>query len=906
MSANLKNAIRAINKSALLYGSVSALALSGMSGAVHAQQESAVLEEVMVTGIRGSLQAALDIKRNSTAIVDAISAEDIGKFPDKNVAESLSRITGVAVSREYGEGEKITVRGAAPANNRTLLNGQTIASADWFILDEASRSFNYTLLPSVLVADLEVYKTPVASMDEGSIGGTVVLRTRRPLDLDANTVNVAIEGQYSETSEEIDPQVAAQYSWKDSSERFGVLVSAVKQDRTLVREGVEILGWRTNGAEKTPSHIGVPRFEQSRERQTLFLSLQAQPTDEWDIVFNALNSELEANNKNQNLLILPNNQAAADYANSLNPDPLYVQQLVNKTVVNGSVVAGESANGTALYNYINRISETETESYDLDVTYTTDAFEVHAQLGTTEASGGTLRETSWEYGAPTGYSYDLTDGVYANLTDVNPADASAFGAGWIWGGEKPGADEETYAQVDFTLPVEMGAFVAFKAGIKLRDHSRSQGRNVYSWHGPETMPADHAVGDYLSHIFAECPTLAECGLDAEGSVNINTVASGNLTNQVGHNRTAMESMAFDSLDGVPAGYAISMVLAENWKVDEEHKAFYVQGDFEGDNFRGALGVRYVQTDQTSYGYDFSTDGATGLVTTNTEWLEPEYYEWVADKNDYSEILPSFNISFDLSEDHILRFAAARVMSRQNFAAISHSETYGSLNQAAPAGTRNNPYMDPMIANQFDLSWEWYFSDTSLLSAAYFFKEIQSYPTRSSSVEPRFNEDTEEWVDVNFLQPNNGEGGQTDGLELSFQQDFGNGFGVVTNYTYTNVDSYQERDELVPGSGLIEGTSEHMANLTGYYENDLLSARLMYNYRTEWYKGIHFNGDELWNDKFGQMDASLTFNVTDSISLSLEGINLLNEEVVEYNTDEVRVMSIYENGRRVVAGIRLDF
>jgi iron complex outermembrane receptor protein len=889
MSANLKNAIRAINKSALLYGSVGAMAFTGVAGVANAQELQT--EEVVVTGIRASLEQALDIKRNAGAVVDAINAEDIGKFPDKNVAESLSRITGVAVSREFGEGEKITVRGAGPSTNRTLLNGQTIASADWFILDEATRSFNYTLLPSVLVSNLEVYKTPVASMDEGSIGGTVVLRTRRPLDLDANAVSVAVEAQYSEVSGETDPQIAAQYSWKDSSDRYGFLISAVRQDRTVVREGVEILGWRTTAGEKVPSHIGVPRFEQSRERQTLFLSLQAQPTDEWDIVFNALNSELDSDNKNQNLLILPNNQAVSG-------------DLTNKTVVNGSVVAAESDTGTALYNYINRVSSTETESYDLDVTYSTEAYTVHAQVGTTEASGGTLRETSWEYGASTGYSYDLTDGVSANLTDVDPADASAFGAGWIWGGNKPASDEETYAQLDFELPLEFGAFVAFKTGVKLRDHSRSQERNAFSWHGPGTVPEGTDADNYLGYIFENCPTLATCGLDAEGTVTIDTVASGNLVNQVGHNRTAMESIAFGGLNGVPADYAISMALAENWTVDEKHKAFYVQGDFEGDNFRGNVGVRYVQTDQTSGGYDFSGD-SWGFLTVDREWLTPAHLEWVEVENDYSEVLPSFNIAFDLTEDQILRFAAARVMSRQNFATISNSSTFGSLNQAEPTGTYNNPFMNPQIANQFDVSWEWYFAETSLLSATYFYKDIQSYPINSTFVEPRFNEDTQEWVDVTFTRPDNGPGGKTDGLELSYQQDFG-GMGVIANYTYTNVVSYQERDPAVPGSALVPGPSEHMANLTGYYENDAFSARLMYNYRTEWYKGLHFNGDELWNDTFGQWDASLTYNVTDNISLSIEGVNLLNEEVVEYNTDKVRVMSIYENGRRVIAGVRMNF
>ena len=256
-----------------------------------AQEESAendMIERIEVSGIRASTKESINNKRFANSIVDSISAQDIGKFPDKNVAESLSRITGVAVSREFGEGEKISIRGAGPDLNRTLLNGQTVASADWFILDPSNRSFNYTLLPSSIVKGLEVYKSPQASIDEGSIGGTVILRTRKPLELDANTVNVGVQAQYSETSEETDPQLDALYSWKNDDQTFGFLVNVIAQDRTVRREGFEVLGYNkvTPTAEDTddasiigntynvPSLIGVPRFDQSRERRTVFASLQ--------------------------------------------------------------------------------------------------------------------------------------------------------------------------------------------------------------------------------------------------------------------------------------------------------------------------------------------------------------------------------------------------------------------------------------------------------------------------------------------------------------------------------------------------------------------------------------------------------------------------------------------------------
>ena len=224
-----------IFKKGALASSIALILAGGAAPMVMAAEEekAAEIEVIQVTGIRGSLKENINAKRFADGVVDVITAEDIGKFPDKNVAESLSRITGVAVSRDFGEGEKITIRGAGPKYNRTLLNGQTVGTADWFILDEATRSFNYTMLPSVIVKGLEVHKSPTASIDEGSLGGTVILKTRRPLDMDANTASISLEAQYSETSGETDPLISGMYSWKNESENFGFMISAVQQDRSV-------------------------------------------------------------------------------------------------------------------------------------------------------------------------------------------------------------------------------------------------------------------------------------------------------------------------------------------------------------------------------------------------------------------------------------------------------------------------------------------------------------------------------------------------------------------------------------------------------------------------------------------------------------------------------------------------
>jgi iron complex outermembrane receptor protein len=897
MRNKLSDAIKLANKSALMLGSAAAIAMMGVASGVQAQaQDADVTEEVVVTGIRGSLKQSIDVKRNSATIVDAINAEDIGKFPDRNAAESLSRIPGVNVSREFGEGEKVNIRGTSSDYNRTLLNGQTVASADWFILDNPNRSFNYTLLPSVLIGTVEVHKSPEASQEEGSLGGTVIIKTRTPLEQEANSFTASLEGQYQETSEEIDPQISAQYSWKNDSETLGALISVTKQDRTLVREGFEVLGWGAedeDGVSRPSQPMGAPHFEQERERETIFASLQAAPTDSLTMTLNLLNSKMDANNQNANWLIWP--ITTGDDGNET-PGAAIIE--------NDSVVYNESENVNVGVNWINRVSSTETASYNFETKYETDAFTATGVVGFTEAKGGTSRETSWEYvAAGSSAGFDLREPGLAS--DPAPADASEFAAGWIWGGSKPTTDEETYAQVDLMFPVELGAFNAIKVGAKVRDAERTQDRHAYSWHANPVGDA----GGYLWHIFEECPNLATCDLDALGTQSVDAPVAGNFLDVVKQNRAVMEEIAFVGLNGVPATYAIWNNLPEIWTVQEDITALYVQTDFEAGALSGNIGVRYVDTAQTSGGYEYI---GAGLQLVNVDEIEPEWVvaaigpaeantsSWATADNDYSETLPSLNVKYDLNDEMALRFSAARVMARQNQASLSPYETNGSLNVPEPTGTAGNPMLKPTLADQYDLSYEWYLADASLVSAAYFFKDVESYIGQETYVEPRYWEEEDTMVDVEFKRPTNAEGGTVSGLELAALHTFENGFGLTANYTYTDAKT-DDPEAFTPG------VSENMYNLSAFFENDLLSARVMYNFRTDWYKGRHFNGNNYFNDEFGQWDATFSYNIMDGLSLSLEALNLTDEQVIEYADDnESRLMSIYENGRRLTVGLRYQF
>lgn len=283
--STFKKSVLATNIALLMSGAMSVSAIAAEAEAVNTDN----IEKIEVRGIRASQQANLNAKRFSDGTVDAITAEDIGKFPDKNVAESLQRIPGVTIQRQFGEGAGVSIRGAGQDLTLTTLNGQNVASTGWFVLEPAKRSFNYELLPSELVGDLEVYKSSQADIAEGGVGGTVIVNTRKPLDMDSLSFYGSVEGQYQSDSEETDPQFSGLASWKNDSETFGVLVSGVLQERSLQRQGNEAF-WEWGA--------GPVAFEQERERSALTATFQYAPTDELSFVFNAMDMQMKANNTN--------------------------------------------------------------------------------------------------------------------------------------------------------------------------------------------------------------------------------------------------------------------------------------------------------------------------------------------------------------------------------------------------------------------------------------------------------------------------------------------------------------------------------------------------------------------------------------------------------------------------------
>jgi iron complex outermembrane receptor protein len=907
-------------RSTSLIGAAVALALSGQAAPAFSQQSTGAgenIEEIIVSGIRGSLKQSLDTKRESDMVVEAITAEDVGKFPDKNVAEALQRVSGVSISREYGEGERVTIRGTAPNLNRTLLNGHAIATADWFVLDQlaATRSFNYLMLPTEVIGATEVYKSSSADIEEGGIGGTINVRTRNPLDLPSMTVSLSGQAAYTELADETDPQATALVSWKNDSDTLGILVAGLYQERSVRRDGIEFLGYsdHTVGGQTAafPDLLGSALFKQDRVRTGGNFGVQWRPTDNVDFNLTGLYSKLDADNFNHNYMAWFSNMFGASAV------PTAVQ-VSNGTAVRGQFAQSATGNG-AVYDAILREAQTETKSIDLDMNFAlNDSVNVHGKVGYTEAEGETSAQPFWETQAHTGFTWDFSHGVpevsFTNIADPTSPN-SLPQLGWASHNQFLNEDDEFYAYADTEFKVDMGAFKAIKVGLKYTDHERDvnitygQTRSLLSATGCDGHPcslADAAgevtPGDFLSDI-ASPGTFRRYRLVDEAALR-------RIYGQF--NFIQYDPNDPNIVANWPDFPTYHLGPLESFNVAEEAFGGYVMGKFEAEGFRGNLGVRIVQTKQTSEGWAVGVPPGTPGAQNNPFGLIAP----LSVDNDYTDVLPSVNLAFDLTDELVLRFAGARVMARPEYNRIAPTIT--SFTPLLFTGTGGNPTLDPFRADQFDLSAEWYFAPESVVAATLFYKDMQSYIVNGTGaerlpteiVDPNDSRLSDPAADCQQIgtglynciyqidRPVNGGGGRIQGIELSYQQPIWNGFGAIVNYTYSDADG--------PDGLPIPGNSDDTANIIAYYENSRFGIRLSYNYRSEYFQD-NDRGRELYADSTESVDLSANVNITDSIALTFDAVNLTDEELFYYyDNDKGRPARYYDNGVIYYAGVRVNF
>lgn len=955
------------NVSLLGLGLTLSLNVTGALAQTNATAE-APLEEVVVTGFRQSLNAALDIKRQQAVMVDAIVAEDIAKFPDKNLAESLQRVPGIALDRgDGGEGKRISVRGLSADFTRVRLNGMEAAaltgSSDAEGGTNRTRSFDFNVLPSELFSSLTVRKTPSAEVEEGSLGATVDLAIPRPLDYkDDMTLALSAQSSYNDRAREFDPRGTALFSKKFADSTFGVTTAVAYSKRRTLEEGAgTVIGLRPvddggfcspvgyaaqnppttpiKGTDALNCGTGVPRTsnptaydrianqtnvfhprqarfvhsEQEYERLGAIASVQWSPDDATNIALDSLYSRFDV-----------------DRSDSFITPISFGRGLGNNGKPHTSVLEAQIAPDGfweyGLFNGVDLRSENVTDRYVSTIKQAvltaertlSDMFAIDGLVGFTRSDLDQPVRTTITLDAvnTNNFSWDYRGGRRIPIInygiDITDPNSFAFG---------PAAADGTVTGIlgvvanqvrnDF-LTTNLNATVTFNDAVKVRfggqyregDFTSSQQQRPTTVSG---ITPSVPAGTSLASLTRQIDNFGR-GLGAGVPGGWATVDYDRFNQVFG---LESNSGAFQ-LVGVGPN---SPALGNNFSVNERVTGGFVQMDFET-NFlpfvlRGNLGVRYVRTEVET----------TGFITLPA----PVFFQAAVIERTYDDVLPSLNLATEITPDLQLRLSAASVMSRPPLSLLNPGGTISTVSRGLTIG---NPNLDPIRADTLDLAAEYYFGSGGLVSLGLFYKDIEStvqvvrslVPFSETGLPPSILQGSQATPDDLFqvTRALNANGGPLKGVEVNYQQPFTflpgflSNFGTLINYVYVS----SEVDYVVGANADqtvttdLAGLSKHSANGTLYYDDGRFSIRTSLNYRSGYLVTVPSGGpgsdvDGVRSSIF--VDASSSYAVTDRLRLSLDVQNITNEWSAQYS-DSTRQDPLYQTltGRTYTMGAAYRF
>ena len=856
--------------------------------------------DIVVTGIRSSLQGALTAKRNAPQVLDAISAEDIGKFPDKNVGEALQRVTGVQINRSGGEGAGVTIRGADPSLNRVEINGTTALSTTV----GGGRDVDFRDLPSEFVNRLEVVKSATADMTEGGVGGTVRVITRRPFDNGGKPYLAgSAQAIYSDIGDHMDPRLALIGSDTFANGTLGLLVSGTFENRNVEAHQARTTGWvqsRDIDGDGVRDFIpDIPRYVIDRletRRYALNGILEWRPSDDFKAY---LESNWTRSNQSVTSQYLQTGTSGGiiDAANTIVGPDNTVQYL---RMVNNPALAQTSQLGVSYRNILGDIRRT-TYNLALGAEWTTGNLTLTPKISYSKAKAynNEINATAAVVGMPW-LEVDYGNGQQAPKIILPNDPTTISGINQLTVLRRPRYDEqsEKMAKLDAEYKPDGGVFTSFKVGGQYRDltvdskfFTRTTTLNGFS---------DAAVQSRIQSIVGGNAALGTSEFFNTGNLGFSDGYTGWLNMTQGVADAVGVPDPFEAGGCPERSGGTCQVFTDTWEVGERNFAGFAQAAFAFDvgpvPVSGVIGARVVNTKVNTSGFQSTSPGGGALPV-----ISPVSY---GSKN--TEFLPSINLKADLIPDTLqARVTATEVMARPLPQQLAPRFT---LDVVGLSGSRGNPGLQPFRARQYDAGLEYYINKTSFASVTYFRKEISSFIQNTTEA---FTDGT--GVTYNILVPTNGTqkvtiNGVESGAQLAF--DFINvpvlkQMGVIANYTYSKDSGYEGKDFFTGGALPFQGLSRHSYNLSAYYEDDVVSLRGAYNWRSKYLIVAQGRGNNPeFGEAYGQLDASLNITVMPGVSFFLEGVNLLDATRKE-NANSVYRRTIIETfGRRVYGGVRL--
>jgi iron complex outermembrane recepter protein len=879
-----------------------------MPSAVYAQAAAEQIDEIVVSGFRAAQAKSLDIKRESTGAVDSIVAEDIGKFPDNNLADSMARLPGVNIDRTGGEGKTISVRGLSPDFSRVRVNGmETIATG----YGNKNRTFDFNIFASELFSRIDVHKTMSADLEEGSLGATVDMQTAHPLDSKKDTFVVGLSGGYNNQSESFDPRFVALGSMQNEDGTLGASLSVAMSNRNVNQIGHDSGRWEANttgnnvwkNAASLPADINAavhPRFPRQMDRDIeldrlgVTGSIQWKPSDDTSVALDILHADLGYKQHDINLTpISLSRTTTTGRKESILTSYTYDADTKSLQAASLSGVDVRSEN-------FNVDADTTFDQYSLSIKHHfTDALSMNVLVGTSDSKTDVKHESTVILEAfNQNFSYDYTKNPQNpilsfgfDLTNPNSWKVSELR-------DRPAVTKNSFdnAAVDFAW--ELNDVFTLKAGASVKDFSF----DIVSFKR-DTAIIDQTKTPQGSAVKlpAGCSiTIGDVAVDASmGSVFSPSNESANAF-FLGNTDKVFTKMGYYNND---ACFPLAANASDTRSVKEKDTGYFTQLDFKTEladmPFRGNVGVRQVTTDVDS----------TGLVNTDV----------VTVTRSYSDNLPSLNLALEPMDNLTVRASWAKVMSRPSLGNLTPGGSLDNFNRKYTAG---NPGLNPFRATAKDVSVEWYFMEESLLSFAVFQKDIESFPQKSIttvkftdlglSVSPAPASSTDDYL---YTSTGNGAGGKLDGWEVQYQQPFNFGpdwlknFGIKLNYTKVNSEVNIGSVDA-PVLARLVGQSDSSYNGTLWYENGAFEGRVSYTYRSDYLTssnsastaGPGFDTTE----PVAVVDASFSYALNENLKLKLDLLNLTNEPETTVGSDYKLTYTTLKSGTQIYAGALYTF
>lgn len=1008
---------------ALLTGA-STMVLAAFSSTAFAQED--VKDEIIATGIRSSLEKSMDIKRSADGVVDAISAEDMGKFPNTNLAEALQRITGVSISRVNGEGSEVTVRGFGGGFNLVTLNGRAMPTANVATVggDQSSdfatgtsRSFDFSNLASEGVAGLEVYKTGRAEIPSGGLGATINIKTLRPLDSSGTQGSISVKAMHDtgvDRGSSITPEVSGLYSWADDSDTFGVSLFGSYQKRETTTRSASVNNWNINrgsfftdpangrvnagttinnapSATQLVSYPNDSRYHVSeieRERINGQLTLQFRPTD----TLNVTGDFTYAENKVD--------EQRTDQTNWFNR-PFGTVTFDSNPLLGTTVFLAETLNGVKDMGFEQqyRATKDKLESFGVNaewdaserLSFVLDLHSSKARSNPNNPNG--VSSTLVSMGAPViaAHSVDFSSGFPVQSYTLNDA-LRGNGNGVLDVGD---------------LGSQIARTIASSQEHKI-DEIRLDGAYDFAGESRLSFGGDYRTSKMTQRRLQTQQTLGDWGINNPGDVN--QYASGLVEEYclsclfddygVGQADVAFRANAADLYTSLSSAYAglgnavgvtnddLNVVEEDIWSV---YAQFAMEPTFLGRPAHLLAGVRYENTDVNS--------SALFAVPTNIVWASDNDFVRttsaspvsVEDSGSYNNLLPSLDFSVDVTDDIVTRVSWSKTIARPGYGSLFAADTAGNPPRPTAlggiaTGSRGNAGLLPLESSNFDASAEWYYAPSSYVSFGVYEKRVRNFEgigqvtgnlfglrdpssgaagTRSGAARDELSALGADPTDVNLFtmtalidqmglaaatalfqanfsngaldqafvdstfgaydvtanaadplfdfeitQPINNREAKIYGFEVAGQHFFGDtGFGVAGSYTavYGDVEIDVNADPSVDQFALL-GLSDTY-NITGIYEKNGISARVTYNWRDEYLAQTNRGGgnrNPVFNEAFGQLDFSASYDIMDNLTLTFEGLNLTQEGVRTYGRDNSNVWFAQELDARYLLGARYKF